>query len=101
VFGQAFDIDGDGRMVVVQDPTGAVLGAWQPRVHIGARRVNDPGCFTWNELQSRDAETAADFYAELFGWETAAQEDGKLAYMSLKNAGWATEGRGQALDRAR
>ena len=27
VFGQAFDIDGDGRMVVVQDPTGAVLGA--------------------------------------------------------------------------
>src|ERR671917_2830351 len=27
VFGEAFDIDGDGRMVVVQDPTGAVLGA--------------------------------------------------------------------------
>ena len=90
VFGQAFDIDGDGRMVVVQDPTGAVLGAWQPRAHIGALRVNDPGCFTWNELQSRDAEMVADYYAGLFGWETEPQEDdGKLAYVSIKNAGFA------------
>jgi len=54
VFGEAFDIDGDGRMVVVQDPAGAVLGVWQPRAHIGARRINDPGCFTWNENHSRD-----------------------------------------------
>ena len=93
VFGEAFDIDGDGRMVVVLDSTSAVLGAWQPRAHIGARRVNDPGCFTWNELQSRDAETAADFYAGLFDREPEPQEeDGRLDYVSIKNAGLANGG---------
>src|SRR5215203_3229493 len=57
-----------GPMAVIQDPTDAVLAAWEPRAHIGADRVNDPSCLTWNELQSRDPETAATFYAGLFGW---------------------------------
>ena len=75
-------------MAVVQDPTGAVLAAWEPGAHVGARRVNDLGCLTWNELQSRDPETAATFYAGLFGWETEPTEDGgKLAYATIKNAG--------------
>jgi predicted enzyme related to lactoylglutathione lyase len=88
VFGEAFDIDGDGRIAVVQDPTGAMFGAWQPRAHIGARRVNDPGCLTWNELQTGDPETAAIFYSGLFGWETEPiEEDGKLVYVTIKNAG--------------
>ncbi len=53
-----------------------------------AGRVNDVGCFAWNELQSRDPETAASFYAALFGWETEPQkEDGKLAYVLIRNAG--------------
>jgi predicted enzyme related to lactoylglutathione lyase len=93
VYGEPFDVDGDGRMAVIGDPTGGVLGAWQPRRLIGARRVNDPGCFTWNELQSRDPETAADFYARLFGWETEAiREDGKLVYVTIRNAGSANGG---------
>ena len=88
VYGEAFDVEGDGRMAVIGDPTGAMLGAWQPRAHIGARRVNDPGCFTWNELQARDPESAAAFYGELFGWETEShQDDGELAYVSIRNAG--------------
>jgi uncharacterized protein len=88
VFGGAFDIGDHGRMAVVQDPTGAVLGAWQPREHIGARRVNDPGCLTWNELQTHDPEPAIAFYSGLFGWETEPiEEDGKLVYVTIKNAG--------------
>jgi predicted enzyme related to lactoylglutathione lyase len=80
-------------MAFVQDPTGAMLGAWQPRQHIGARRVNDPGCMTWNELQTRDARVTAAFYAELFGWEMEPQEDdGRLAYVVIKNAGRANGG---------
>src|SRR5829696_7852809 len=52
------------------DQPGAEFGAWQQTgVHIGARRVNDPGCMTWNELQTRDPQVMAAFYAELFGWE--------------------------------
>src|SRR5918998_1846178 len=88
VYGEAFDVLDAGRMAVIQDPTGAVLGAWQPRGHIGASRVNDPGCFTWNELQTRDSETAADFYAALFGWETEpVEQDGNLVYVTIENAG--------------
>src|SRR3712207_52110 len=93
VYGEAFDVLDAGRMAVIQDPTGAMLGAWQPRAHIGASRVNDPGCFTWNELQTRDPETAAHFYAGLFGWETQPHEDnGKLAYVSIRNAEFSNGG---------
>ncbi len=58
------------------------------------RRVNDPGCLTWNELQSHDPGPAADFYVGLFGWETESMtdEDGRLAYVVLKNAGRANGG---------
>ncbi len=88
VYGEAFDVLDSGRMAVIQDPTGAVLGAWQPRSHIGAGRVNDPGCFTWNELQTRDPRTAADFYAGLFGWETEpVEQNGDLVYVTIENAG--------------
>jgi predicted enzyme related to lactoylglutathione lyase len=93
VHGEAFDVMDSGRMAVIQDPTGAVLAAWEPRAHIGADRVNDPGCLTWNELQSRDPETAAAFYAELFGWETnPIAEAGKLVYVTIKNADFANGG---------
>ncbi len=88
VQGEAFDVLDAGRMAIIQDPTGAVLAAWQPRKHIGVGRVNDLGCLTWNELQSRDPETAATFYAGLFGWETEpTEDDGKLVYVTIKNAG--------------
>ena len=88
VYSEAFDVLDSGRMAVIGDPTGAVLGAWQPRAHIGARRVNDPGCMTWNELQSRDPEPAAAFYAGLFGWETEpVKQNGNLVYVTIKNAG--------------
>jgi predicted enzyme related to lactoylglutathione lyase len=84
----AFDAADFGRMAIIEDPTGAVLATWEPRTLAGARRVNDPGCFTWNELQTRDAETAAVFYAGLFGWEMQyVDEDGRLVYVTIKNSG--------------
>ena len=92
-FGGAFDVDGAGRMAFVADPTGAMLGAWQPRQHIGARRVNDPGCLGWNELQSREPRAAASFYTGLFGWETETiEENGEPVYVTIKNAGWSNGG---------
>jgi predicted enzyme related to lactoylglutathione lyase len=88
VYGEAFDVGEQGRFAMVQDPSGAVLAAWQSGTDIGARRVNDPGCMTWNELQTREPERMAAFYAELFGWEMEAQrENGRLAYVIIKNAG--------------
>lgn len=88
-YGEPRDAGALGRMAVVGDPMGAVLGAWEPRAFPGARRVNDPGCMTWNELRSPEPGPAADFYAGLFGWEAEPMtgEDGRVAYVILKNAG--------------
>ena len=61
-----FDV-GARRMAVVADPTGAMLGLWEPRSSIGAELVNDPGCLTSNEL-TNDVDAASTFYEGLFGW---------------------------------
>ena len=77
-----------GRMAVVADPDGAVIGLWQPGTFIGAGRVNDVGCLGWNELQARDPEASADFYGGLFGWEPEHEkEDGEVAYVTIRNSG--------------
>jgi predicted enzyme related to lactoylglutathione lyase len=88
VDGEVFDVGEYGRFAVVRDPSGAMLVAWQTGANGGARRVNDPGCMTWNELNTSEPERMAAFYAELFGWEMEAQrEDGRLVYVLIKNAG--------------
>lgn len=77
-----------GRMAVIADPAGATFAAWEPKSWTGASQVNDPGCLTWNDLQTHDAEAMAGFYSDLFGWETLQmEEDGELAYVVLQNAG--------------
>ena len=65
---EPFDVMEHGRMAVVQDPTGAVFSLWEPNSHIGARVVNEPGSFCWNELYTTDPARAADFYMGLLGW---------------------------------
>jgi predicted enzyme related to lactoylglutathione lyase len=82
-----FDVMEAGRMTLFQDPTGAVLAAWQPRESIGATRVNDFGCMTWNELATPDSEAAAAFYSELFGWEIEAVDTGGGPPYSIINNG--------------
>jgi uncharacterized protein len=62
------DVMEHGRMLVAIDPTGAVFGAWEARSHTGASLVNEPGAVTWNELATRDLETAQKFYGAVFGY---------------------------------
>lgn len=69
LMGEPFDVFDNGRMVLLQDPTGAVVSLWQPKTHIGATLVNTPGAFTWNELYTRDVPAAKEFYSQLLGWE--------------------------------
>ncbi|HEX6711339.1 MAG TPA: VOC family protein [Rubrobacter sp.] len=88
VYGEAFDVLDVGRMAIIGDPAGAMFVAWQPRTHIGARRVNDVGCMGWNELQTRDPEAAGEFYGGLFGWEILPiEDDGRIVYTTVKNNG--------------
>jgi uncharacterized protein len=71
-----FDVLDAGRMVVARDPQGAVFALWQAGRHIGAGRVNDVGCFCWNELETTDPAAATRFYGDLFGWRTRPVEGG-------------------------
>jgi uncharacterized protein len=64
-------LDG-GRMAIVADPAGAVLGLWQPGAHRGAQRVNEPSAYAMSLLHTPDTEAASTFYADLFGWTTEA-----------------------------
>jgi predicted enzyme related to lactoylglutathione lyase len=71
-----FDVMEAGRMAVVADPTGAMLGAWEPRESIGATLVNDPGCLSFNELSTDDVAKASEFYGEVFGWRVEPIDTG-------------------------
>jgi predicted enzyme related to lactoylglutathione lyase len=57
-----------GSMAVFADPSGAVFCVWQPAKHQGAQMVNQPGSFSWNELNTRDMKSAKEFYPKVFGW---------------------------------
>lgn len=87
-----FDVMDAGRMTVVGDPTGAVFCLWQPKNHPGARVVNTPGSFCWNELGTRDAEAAQRFYSELLGWRFEQIPDIPVPYWTIWNGDRANGG---------
>lgn len=58
-----------GTMAVVVDPTGAVIGMWQPGDHTGFGYLAEPGAPGWFELFTRDYEASRTFYADAFGWD--------------------------------
>ncbi len=68
VLAEPMDVMTAGRMAVLMDPEGAVFALWQPGEHIGAGIVNEFNTLTWNELRTRDPESAKKFYGSLFGW---------------------------------
>jgi uncharacterized protein len=82
---EPFDVFDVGRMAVVQDPTGAVFALWQPRKHQGAAITNVPNSFCWNELATKDAARAGEFYTKLFGWSANTQQFGPMNYTSFMN----------------
>jgi predicted enzyme related to lactoylglutathione lyase len=73
---EPFDVMTAGRMAVVADPTGAMLGLWEPRDHIGATLVNVPGGLAWNELATNDVPAAQAFYEQVFGWKVEPMDTG-------------------------
>jgi uncharacterized protein len=81
------DVMDQGRMAIFADPTGAVLGLWQPGIHTGAQLVNEPGTYCWSELATRDVEGAKTFYATVFGWDAHTEQSGPMAYTEFKLGG--------------
>ncbi|MFZ3472062.1 VOC family protein [Streptomyces sp. 4.24] len=70
----AMDVMDLGRMAVVADPTGAVVGLWQAGTFDGAGIVNEHGALIWNELSTGDVPAAAAFYTSVLPVSTTASK---------------------------
>ena len=67
-----FEIPGGERIAVVSDPTGSTFAIATFGETAGGRmRWNRTGSMCWAECQTRDQDTAIDFYERLFGWKAS------------------------------
>jgi predicted enzyme related to lactoylglutathione lyase len=66
----ALDAPPAGRMAVLADPAGAVLGVWQPGQRQGAQVVNEPSAWAMSVLHTREPDASKAFYRDVFGWES-------------------------------
>jgi uncharacterized protein len=76
VIAPPFDVGDQGRMAVFQDPTGAVISAWQPRAMNASLPTGEANTFGWAELSSRGVDKAIPFYQKVFGWTPKTNEMG-------------------------
>jgi uncharacterized protein len=72
-----------GRTLLVQDPSGAMIGCWQPIDFIGASILNEPGSMCWNQLVTADVAGAIRFYSGLFDWNPKEEEFGPFSYTTF------------------
>ena len=87
VVAPAFDVLESGRMAVVMDPTGAAIGFWQAKQHIGAQVYAEDGTVGWWELMTPDPKRAAEFYTQLFGYGTEDFPTDSGPYIVLTHKG--------------
>jgi hypothetical protein len=81
------DVMEAGRMAIFADPSGAVLGVWQPGQHLGAQLANEPGTYCWSELITTDVEGSKTFYRDVFGWDSESLDGGAMPYTEWKLGG--------------
>ncbi|WP_055525034.1 VOC family protein [Streptomyces graminilatus] len=82
-----------GRMAVITDPTGAVVGLWQPGTFDGAGIVNEHGALIWNDLATGDVPAASAFYSSVLPVTTAPSElPGAEGYIEFEVEGRAVGG---------
>jgi hypothetical protein len=91
ILAEPTELMGQGRMAIVQDPTGVTFRLWQPLQEPGGVRYNDPGSLCWNELMTLDVAKAEPFYAKVFGWVGQSMNLGPMPYTTF-----AIEGRPSA-----
>jgi uncharacterized protein len=90
----AFDVMESGRMAIIEDTTGARVGAWQPKANIGATRVNEPGALCWNELAVEDTQKGLEFYGKLLDWSFRPIDmgDGRTYWIINNSEHWRNGG---------
>lgn len=66
VVAPAYDVGDSGRMALVLDSTGALIGLWQARELEGYEFTGSPGSPVWFELMTHRFDDAAAFYTAVF-----------------------------------
>jgi len=79
VLAPPFDVMDNGRMSVLQDPTGATFCVWQPNKTAGTGITGVHGTAVWADLSTPDQVRGAKFYSDLFGWKMVAGDSMKPA----------------------
>jgi len=77
-----------GRVALVADSAGAVLGLWQAGGHGGAQAVNEPGAWSMSLLNTPDVEAATAFYGEVFGWHADTFDMGGVEFTLCRLPGY-------------
>jgi len=72
---EAMDVADLGTSAVIEDPSGAQIGLWQPNTFPGFGLRGQPGTPAWFELLSLDYDTAVSFYREVIGWDAHTMAD--------------------------
>ncbi len=67
---EPFDALPAGRLAALEDPTGAIVGVWEPAERLGCQLVNEASAYAMSALHTPDPDAAARYYHDLFGWET-------------------------------
>ncbi|WP_339909039.1 VOC family protein [Symmachiella dynata] len=81
---EPFQIMDAGHMAIISDPSGAVVSFWQGLDHFGAEMINDPGCWSWNELLTDNVGASLEFYGGLFGWAVEKEESDATSYWTFQ-----------------
>ena len=69
------DVPGQGRVLIGADPTGAVIGFWQPATPWMFHTAG-PGALFWAELNTWEGARADALFANLFGYRQQQIGDG-------------------------
>jgi uncharacterized protein len=85
---EPFDVFDAGRMGIFSDSSGAVFSVWQAKQHIGAQLVNEPGTWSFSDLNTRDVNRASAFYGDVFGWVAETTEGGGMEFSFLRLPGY-------------
>lgn len=83
----AADVEGFGRMAVVEDSIGAPLALWQAGSMGGTGLINEPGSFIWHELAAGNWEHAVPFYRDVFGVEPVEEPMQDGSFTMIKAGG--------------
>ncbi|MBV9604737.1 MAG: VOC family protein [Solirubrobacterales bacterium] len=59
-----------GRLAVLEDPAGGVIGVWEPVERRGCQLVNQASAYAMSVLHTPEPDAAAPFYRDVFGWDT-------------------------------